>query len=256
MADRSAANSGTGCAGNLLMIAGALLIIAAGVALYPTLRQSTEPVPADFGESSPPLRPTVTPLPLPGQGTPAFITLPETPLLTPDQAGPTPAPIGTLTSDQISASIPTRIVISAIKLDTAVTPVGLHQVDGNLTWDVPNYFAAGWLNKSAVLGQAGNTVFDGHHNILGKVFANLKDLKQGDRIQVYAGTQEFDYQVADLHNLPERDQPLEVRIQNAKWIQSTTDERITLVTCWPPDNNTNRLIIVAKPIKTDQAKTN
>jgi sortase A len=41
---------------------------------------------------------------------------------------------------------------------------------------------------------------------------------------------------------------MEVRIANAKWIQPTSDERLTLVTCWPYTNNTHRLIIVARPL--------
>jgi sortase A len=38
------------------------------------------------------------------------------------------------------------------------------------------------------------------------------------------------------------------RRQNAQWIAPTRDERLTLVTCWPPDGNTYRVIVVAKPI--------
>ncbi len=49
--------------------------------------------------------------------------------------------------------------------------------------------------------------------------------------------------------LPERDQPLSVRLANAQWIEPSTDERLTLITCWPKDNNTHRLIIVAVPIQ-------
>jgi LPXTG-site transpeptidase (sortase) family protein len=252
VSDRSSSNSGAGCAANLLIVAGVLLVVAAGIAVYPALRSTVETAPVAFGEAAPPLlRPTVTPLPGPGQLPTeiAPLVLPDSPLLPSDRSPSTPMPIGTLTPDQITASIPTRIVITSINLDAPIAPVGLHQVDGNLTWDVPNYFAAGWLNKSAMLGQAGNTVFDGHHNILGKVFANLKDLKQGDQIQVYAGDKAFYYVVTGLHNLLERDQPIEVRIENAKWMQATTDERITLITCWPPSTNTNRLIIVAEPVK-------
>ncbi len=236
---------------SLFIIAGVLLLIAGGIALFNSARSSAD-APIDFGNSEPPLlRPTVTPLPGPGQiPDPTWIPSPV-PLLPSDQSTTTltESIIGVTVPAPPTSTTPTRIVISSIELDAPVIPVGLHMVDGNYTWDVPNYFAAGWLNKSALLGQIGNTVFDGHHNILGKVFARLKDLKQGDRIEIYAGSRAFDYEVTDLHNLPERDQPIDVRIENAKWMQATTDERITLITCWPPDNNTNRLIIVAKPVK-------
>lgn len=256
MIDRTSARSGAGCTANLLIAAGFLLVIAGGIAAYPSVRSALEENPVTFGETAPPLRPTVTPLPGPGQvpEVTAPAALAEVPLLPSNQPDVAPEPIATPLPEDITATLPTRIVISAIDLDAPVIPVGLHQVDGNLTWDVPNYFAAGWLQKSAVLGQAGNTVLDGHHNILGKVFARLKDLKQGDQIQVFAGDLSFLYVVTGLHNLPERDQPMDVRIDNAKWIQTTTDERLTLVTCWPPDNNTNRLIIVAQPIDQLPAK--
>jgi sortase (surface protein transpeptidase) len=32
-------------------------------------------------------------------------------------------------------------------------------------------------------------------------------------------------------------------------MQSTDDERLTLVTCWPADSNTHRLIIVARAVE-------
>ncbi len=52
--------------------------------------------------------------------------------------------------------------------------------------------------------------------------------------------------------LPDRGQPDEVRRENARWIQPTEDERITLTTCWPYTSNTHRLIIVAKPLPPDE----
>jgi sortase A len=47
-----------------------------------------------------------------------------------------------------------------------------------------------------------------------------------------------------------------VRLQNAQWIQPTTDERLTLVTCWPYNDNSHRLIIVARPIDPNRIKGN
>jgi sortase A len=39
-----------------------------------------------------------------------------------------------------------------------------------------------------------------------------------------------------------------VRLENASWIAKTSDERLTLVTCWPYDTNTHRLVVVASPV--------
>jgi sortase A len=100
------------------------------------------------------------------------------------------------------------------------------------------------------VGQPGNTVLDGHHNINGEVFRDLVTLKPGDTIQMWAGDRPRDYVVTLRKILPEKGQPLTVRLENAKWIQPTSDERVTLVTCWPYTNNTHRLIVVALPVET------
>jgi len=115
-------------------------------------------------------------------------------------------------------------------------------------WDVPDRRVAGWLKTTAPAGQPGNTVLDGHHNIKGEVFRRLVDLKPGDAIDLHAGRAVYHYAVTEKHILLDRDQPINVRIANAKWIQPTDDERLTLVTCWPYTNNTHRLIIVARPL--------
>lgn len=144
------------------------------------------------------------------------------------------------------------MVIPAIDLDAPVVIVSWHieQVGGVATsvWDVPNQRAAGWLKTSAPAGQPGNTVLDGHHNIRGEVFRRLIDLKPNDTIDLWAGGSVYHYVVTEKHILKERDQPIEVRLANAQWIQPTTDERLTLVTCWPYTNNTHRLVIVARPL--------
>jgi len=146
-------------------------------------------------------------------------------------------------------SFPERIVIPAIQLDAPVVAVEFEEVKyGQETyrqWEVPEYFAAGWHRTTAPLGTPGNTVLNGHHNFHGQVFAHLADLEVGDRILVYSGETAFGYAVALKLILPERDQPLEVRVANARWIQSSQDERLTLVTCWPYYSNTHRVIVVA-----------
>jgi sortase A len=152
---------------------------------------------------------------------------------------------------EIPTWIPDRIVISAIQLDTPVKLATLNHIVllGNpyQQWVPPNFFAAGWLATSAALGGTGNTVLIGHHNVHGEVFRHLVDLKVGDVILVYSGDKEFSYVITQRMILPERDQSLDVRLRNAQWIAPSQDERLTLVTCWPYENNTHRLIIVAKP---------
>ncbi len=147
---------------------------------------------------------------------------------------------------------PTRIVIQAIGLDAPVEPVGWQAETQNgqpaNVMDAPNHFAVGWLKTSAPLGVAGNTVLDGHHNIYGQVFKDLVNVKVEDAITLYAAGQERTYRVAQKLILAEAGQPLKVRQANAQHIAPTMDERLTLVTCWPPNGNSHRLIIVALPV--------
>lgn len=162
---------------------------------------------------------------------------------------PTPPPV----QNEISAFIPDRIVIPAVHLDAPVISSDQKSVQVKNQWfdqwQVPDEFAAGWLNDSAPLGIPGNTVLSGHHNAYGKVFAHLVELQPGDLILVYSGRTEFVYEVKERTIVQEKDVSLAIRQENAKWISATPDERLTLVTCWPKRNNTHRLIIVATPVK-------
>jgi LPXTG-site transpeptidase (sortase) family protein len=162
----------------------------------------------------------------------------------------TPAPFVEPSPTPLPPSMPDRLVISKIGLDAPVViaPRLTLQVGQDLLgfWSAPNEFAVGWHEGSAFLGETGNTVLSGHHNVYGKVFARLVELAPGDEITVYSGPLEFHYVVVQVMRLEERGVPLEQRIQNARWILPSTDERLTLVTCWPITSNTHRLIIVAR----------
>ena len=149
--------------------------------------------------------------------------------------------------------IPDRVVIPSIFLEAPIIPVHYKDVEVGGTiyhqWRVPAEFAAGWQDESALLGVSGNTVLNGHHNAYGQVFKDLVELKIGDEIWVYSGEQEFRYQVAAKVLLPERGQPLDIRQENARWLAASRDERLTLITCWPAESNTHRVIVVAFPIQ-------
>ena len=149
---------------------------------------------------------------------------------------------------------PVRIVIPVIDVDAPINQVGLEAIEFNgetyYQWQVPKQQSAGWHNNSARLGQEGNTVLNGHHNIHGEVFRDLVDLDLGDEIVMYDANQTFTYEITVKEILAERDQSLETRLANAQWIESTNDERVTLVTCWPYTDNSHRVIIVAQPVTT------
>jgi len=147
---------------------------------------------------------------------------------------------------------PDRLVIPSIQLDAPIVPAAIRIVaylgKDYPQWKVPNSYAAGWAPTSSTLGLSGNTVLFGHHNEYGLVFAHLVDLHVGDLIVVYSGERKFSYAVALKMILPERNEPVDIRLQNARWILPSQDERLTLLTCWPALSNTHRLIIVAIPL--------
>ncbi len=157
----------------------------------------------------------------------------------------------------LGPAIPNRIIIPKINLDAPVIEAGTRKVrvNGQIfeQYTAPDEFAAGWHPDSALLGSIGNTVLNGHHNVHDEVFGNLIDLEPGDIIYLFSGERKFAYMVANKMILPElgEDITVEQRLQNARWIMASSDERLTLVTCWPAYSNTHRLILVAKPIQLD-----
>lgn len=148
--------------------------------------------------------------------------------------------------------IPDRIVIPEIGLDAQVIVADFNStnIEGETfgQWIAPNEFAAGWQPDSALLGSAGNTVINGHHNEFGEVFGKLVDLKVGDKIYVYSKGHQYAFIIANRMILQERFVDVATRLDNARWLNRTEDVRLTLVTCWPKISNTHRLILVARPL--------
>ena len=174
---------------------------------------------------------------------------PVSPYVTQQRATAIDSPAPTATN--LPIWVPDRIVIPAIQLDAPIVAAQLQEIEYLGTryqqWLAPDSLAAGWHTSSATLGVAGNTVLNGHHNVHGEVFGHLADLKPGDLIWVYSGATAFTYRIRQSTILPERWQPAYIRLANARWIQPSEDERLTLITCWPYESNTHRLIIVAVP---------
>ena len=153
---------------------------------------------------------------------------------------------------QLSPEVPVRIVIPSIGLDAPIVPapVEFEKIAGKefLQWFVPDEFASGWHTTSAMLGETGNTVLNGHHNAFGEVFVSLVDLNEGDFIWIESAQSLFKYQITNKMILSEKYEQLDVRMNNAQWILPSIDERLTLISCWPYETNTHRLIVVARPM--------
>lgn len=163
-----------------------------------------------------------------------------------------------LSADDVTASDITeveidRIVIPAINLDTDVTELGWHTKEdesGQIfsEWDFANN-SAGWHKNSARPGEGGNVVMSGHNNILGAVFRELDQLDQGDEAFVYSGDRVFTYEIERVMVVPEVYADPEQRADNAKWIEQFDDDRLTLVSCWPRDDNSHRIIVIGHAVE-------
>jgi LPXTG-site transpeptidase (sortase) family protein len=183
----------------------------------------------------------------------------KTPILLPES----PIKIGRLPSFASADEAPTsynkpitaqplRLVIPQIGIDANVSRVPLvsNELDGQryYQWAVPNEYEVGWHETSAPLGQPGNTVLNGHNNIYGEVFRNLIDLELGQDVFLYDSDGSHHYRITQREILAENDQPLSIRLANARWIKPTADERITIISCWPYATNSNRLVVIAQPV--------
>ncbi|HHB91119.1 MAG TPA: sortase [Anaerolineae bacterium] len=218
---------------------------------YPSPRPTWTPTPtAAF-----PHNPTATRASGP-TSTPTPFSLPTaTPRPRVDAAGPWTIPtVAPLPSGQ--GRVPVRVRIPKVGLDAPIEPMGWHWVEdarGRRTeWDVPR-FAAGHHIDSAFPGELGNMVLSGHHNIGGAVFAPIATIGEPDNPLALGDTiivedalgRQFTYRITSWRRFPEANASVAVRRENASYLLPTDFPQLTLITCWPLESNTHRVIITA-----------
>ncbi|MSP13106.1 MAG: sortase [Chloroflexi bacterium] len=146
---------------------------------------------------------------------------------------------------------PERIKIPALDIDSKVLEVGWKTFQQGSQfiseWETADY-AVGYHKFSALPSMEGNMVMSGHNNIRGSIFRNLADIPLGSEITVYTANHTYYYRVEDKFIIKEAGVSEEEHQKNAQWIAPTTDERLTLVSCWPVWTNTHRIIVIAKRI--------
>ncbi len=168
-----------------------------------------------------------------------------------DAAGPAPIPTVAPLPPGAGRS-PVRIIIPAIGLDAAVQPMGWRVVDDHTEWAVPDD-AAGRHIDSAFPGEAGNVVISGHHNIGGRVFSGVSRIGEpdsplglGDEIILEDEIgREFVYRITGWRRFPEASASVAMRQENASYLLPTDFPQLTLITCWPAQTNTHRVIVMA-----------
>jgi len=187
---------------------------------------------------------TVTPQPQPQPASPVQPAL-NADGMAPAEPEPTPTP-----EPPPRQPLPTHLSIPALRVNSDVNEVGVSptDIDGQQVyiWDVAAY-AVGHHFSSANPGEGENVVFSGHDDWQGEVFRDLYKLKKGDKITVQAGDKTWSYHVDNVLPLQEIGVPLEQRLNNALYIGSTGDERLTMITCWPYGVDDHRLVVIARP---------
>lgn len=262
--------------GNLLIVVGlAAIVLTLGITGWNRYREAAEmrdllsrvstpkpftapPVPvAVSGMPAPPARvatPAAQPVATASDGVDRSLIAAPVPTATPTAnpataATPTDVPTPT---PQPRMPVPTRLTIPAIKLDSEIVEVGVSpkvvEDQQVYIWDVAPY-VVGHHFSSANPGEGENVVLNGHVDWQGEVFKNLNKVKQGDEVRVQAGDRTFIYKVDEILLLLENGQPLEQRLDNAKYIGTTGDERVTLVSCWPYGVDNYRLVVIARPVE-------
>jgi LPXTG-site transpeptidase (sortase) family protein len=114
--------------------------------------------------------------------------------------------------------------------------------------------AAGHHRNSANPGEAGNVVISGHHNTRGEVFRQVSEigqpdsaLGQGDEIILVSESgQRHAYTIVGWERFQEEGIPEQERRAHAHYLAPTTDPTLTLVTCWPYESNSHRVVVIAK----------
>ena len=152
---------------------------------------------------------------------------------------------------------PVRLLIPTVGLDVPVVEVSWDVVfdngDWKSVWQTADG-AAGHHRNSANPGEAGNVVISGHHNTRGEVFRQVSEIGQpgaglgiGDEIVLVAQDgQRFTYTIVAWDRFQEEGISDEQRRAHARYLAATDEAILTLVTCWPYQNNSQRVVVTAR----------
>jgi sortase A len=181
--------------------------------------------------------------PASGQAAPHASVAAEPPVPLAPDAG---APEFQLLADAPSVprpDLPGRIVIPSIALDAKVVEVGIVVEKGKPVWETAA-FAVGFHRGTALPGTKGNAVMAGHISSpvsrRGDVFRRLPEVRIGDRVQVYVGERRVTYEVTEMRVVP----PTAVQVMD-----QTPDATMTLITCYPDNDYSRRLVVVGKLVE-------
>jgi len=215
----------------------AVLICLAGcqAVVVPT---AVQPTPAE----------AATTLPAPVQHTRAVPPIDGTPAPAVDpSATPLPESLEELARGVYGERLIDWVELPAIQVRAPVRPVGWNaeSVETLPEWDNPEA-EVGWVVSGALPGDSGNIILYGHNNIHSSVFLRLSEMQAGDAVTLTTGEREWHYRVREVVIL-EINGEEDNRSAYQQYLQPGGESRLTLLSCWPPDNNTHRVIVTAGP---------
>jgi LPXTG-site transpeptidase (sortase) family protein len=133
----------------------------------------------------------------------------------------------------------TRVAVLSIPKLKVQAPVYQRGVDSRGNMVIAHGYSVTQFQYSAAIGR-GNTVLYGHDDIEGSVFGRLSDLGPGDQIVVTLSS--------SGESTVWRVTARTIVAPNAVHIlDSTSDVRLTLFTCWPTWVDSKRVVITAVP---------
>jgi len=139
-----------------------------------------------------------------------------------------------------------RVLIPILNVDAAVVPVGWRRApEGNAEWDSPGPYV-GWVVTSALPDEAGNVILYGHNNLDGQVFRDLYRLQAGDEIVLVTERQTWRYQVKEVVILDVQEAEANRRAYET-YLRAAGVARLTVISCYPPQGNRYRVVVVAQP---------
>ncbi len=140
-----------------------------------------------------------------------------------------------------------RIRIPRIGVDVLVVPVGWRITEDGVVWESPGPYV-GWAVNSALPGAPGQILLYGHNNIEGSVFRDLYQLQPGDTVVLTTPSGEWTYRVFETQIVAVSDARTERFLYQTSILPYERETRLVLISCYPPDNNTHRVLIFAHPV--------
>ncbi len=165
-------------------------------------------------------------------------------------ASPTPALTGAQWARQTYGKrLIRRLYIPAAQVRALVVPITWHWDDiRNVpSWESPKA-EVGWVIGSALPDdREGTIILYAHNNMYQAVFRELGHLSRGDKIYLYTGdgTQKWTYIVDSVQIIAVDDEAGMQRMARA--LRNAAGPRLILLSCWPPNNNTSRVMVIAFP---------